>query len=304
MAVENNTGGYGLKVGFIILNYNSSKLTMKLASKVSSMKLIDEVLVVDNMSTDDSFKKLKNISSKKIQVVSSKRNGGYSYGNNFGASICYKDAVDIIFISNPDVDINEVSINEMLLQFEETDYSILTAVEYDIHGNMSSPPIWKMNSYLDDIADCFFLGRSVQRNKKGESVNTSIGVQPLNMIKGSFFGVRLKDFIEVGGFDEDFFLFCEERVITEKFRQNNKKIGLVTNAVYYHNHSASINKAYKQKMSQMKLLYDSRILYYSKYTDLGCLRTSLLKFCMKISLVEFRIWDKLHDFRRNINGIL
>lgn len=37
-----------------------------------------------------------------------------------------------------------------------------------------------------------------------------------------FFAFRLKDFLEVGGFDEDIFLYCEERTLGKRFGNAGK----------------------------------------------------------------------------------
>ena len=42
-----------MKTGFIILNYNSYKLTQQLAKIVKNFDEVDLVLIVDNKSSDD-----------------------------------------------------------------------------------------------------------------------------------------------------------------------------------------------------------------------------------------------------------
>ncbi|MTV75018.1 hypothetical protein GM540_13810, partial [Streptococcus pneumoniae] len=80
----------------------------------------------------------------------------------------------------------------------------------------------------------------------------------VDLVKGSFFAVRLSDFHDVGYFDESVFLFCEERILAKKLQKANKKIGILPEAKYYHNHSTSINEKYKKKKEQIVLLYNAR----------------------------------------------
>ena len=55
-----------MKCGFIVLNYKSAELTRKLCEKILLFKNVDLIIVIDNMSPDNSFEELKGIESKKI----------------------------------------------------------------------------------------------------------------------------------------------------------------------------------------------------------------------------------------------
>jgi len=113
-----------VKTGFVILNYNSWQMTSALAQKAASYKNIDAVVVVDNGSTDDSYKSLQRMEHPKIYVVQSGKNGGYSYGNNYGAKVCEKMGMEILFFSNPDVRVEEIQIQKILenIKLDEKHY--------------------------------------------------------------------------------------------------------------------------------------------------------------------------------------
>ena len=57
-----------MKVGVVILNYNSWEMSANLAKKMASFSVIDEVVIVDNSSTDDSFERLQTLKYSKIEV--------------------------------------------------------------------------------------------------------------------------------------------------------------------------------------------------------------------------------------------
>lgn len=285
---------------FIILNYNSRKLTEILAKKIANMNSITNVIVVDNCSTDDSFEQLKKIKNSKIDVIKSEKNGGYSYGNNFGIKYAKKYSPEIIFICNPDVDVEEKELIKILEEFEKNNqYAILSGIEYDINNNISKPEIWNQMSYKDDLLDCYFLYRKlILKNKKTYNyVDYSKEIQDVDVIKGSFFAIRYEDLIEINGFDESVFLFCEERIISKKIKDKDKKIGIVTNMRYNHNHSVSINEKYKNKADQMKLLYKSRLYFNKNYNKINNFKYILLYISMKLSIIEFKIYDLIRNKR-------
>ncbi len=278
-------------VSFLILNYNSAELTSIYAKTVAEYKLVDHVIVVDNCSTDNSYDILSKLDTTNIHVVQSERNGGYSYGNNWGARYSERFNTDLLFISNADVYVSEENINRIISAFEYSDYAVLSGIEYDINNVITKPPIWRMNTYVDDFADCFYLGRMINRKKQTIDVNYSLKIQNVDIVKGSFLAVRLRDFIDVGGFDEGVFLFCEERILAKKMKDAGKKVGVVPSAKYLHNHSVSINKSYKKRRLQMKLLYKSRLYYNERYEGVNKIKLLILKLAMEWSLFEFFIAD-------------
>ena len=151
-----------MKVGIIILNYNTGEMTRTLAKCVSEYKKVDDVVIVDNASTDDSITRLSEAVGGKIHLIQSGRNGGYSFGNNVGARFCKELGTDICMISNSDVIIEEEDINRIINVFCESDYSMLSGVQCDIRGVPCSP-LSKINGYWDDFLDCFFLWRKLSK---------------------------------------------------------------------------------------------------------------------------------------------
>ena len=51
---------------FIILNYNDSATTISYIKNIKKFKSVDNIIVIDNCSTDNSLNDLYNIKSKKI----------------------------------------------------------------------------------------------------------------------------------------------------------------------------------------------------------------------------------------------
>ena len=47
------------KLVFVIVNYNDYKTTKRLIDNIKDYKVIDDIYVVDNHSSDDSYDKLK-----------------------------------------------------------------------------------------------------------------------------------------------------------------------------------------------------------------------------------------------------
>ena len=86
-------------VSIIILNYNAGKLLLDCVDSVFSSNYKNfEVIVVDNVSTDNSHKKCKEM-FRKIVLIENKMNLGYCKGNNIGIENANGE---YIIILNPD----------------------------------------------------------------------------------------------------------------------------------------------------------------------------------------------------------
>lgn len=282
-----------MKTGFVILNFNCWKITGRLAEKAASFEEIDAVVVVDNASTDDSYKQLKKLGGNKIKVLQSRKNGGYSYGNNLGAKMCRTLGMELMFIANPDVEIEEADVKKIKGQFAVSDYSILSGVECDAHGNVVWPVSCRRMGYWDDFFDCFYLGRRLWVKKRGDALDRGEGVWQAEMVKGSFFAVRLEDFFQAGGLDEGVFLYCEERILSRRMEKLGRKIGIVANARYLHTHSGSIRRGDSRTAPQIEMLYASRLYYHKTYHRIHAAQYALLAAAMKFSVLEYRLRDFL-----------
>lgn len=281
-----------MKIGFIILNYNSTKLTKNLAQTVGQFKEIDYVIVVDNCSTDGSYKDLMGIANTKTVVIKTDYNGGYSYGNNYGIRVAEKLGIDYAFISNPDVMVEEKTIDAISACFKNTTFSLLTCLQYEIDGKLGIPPILTPNTYLDDLLDCLYTTRKIIK-KYRKKIDITKNIQEIHMFRGSFFAVSVKDFLEVNGFDENVFLYCEERILSKKLESANKKMCIITNCKYDHMHSKSIDGSYINRYDKIKLLYKSRMYFNINYNKIGIFKRRLLSIFMLLSLAEYRVADFL-----------
>ena len=57
-----------MKNGFVVINYNDYETTEKIIKNISDYKTIDEIVIVDNCSTDNSYDELLKLKSKTITI--------------------------------------------------------------------------------------------------------------------------------------------------------------------------------------------------------------------------------------------
>ena len=107
-------------IGMVIVNYNDYKTTKRLLDNVKDYKILKEIVVVDNKSTDNSLEELRKLKSKKITTIDSGNNKGYSYALNVGCKYLIDKYKSLnIVISNSDIVIeSELDIKD----FEKNKY--------------------------------------------------------------------------------------------------------------------------------------------------------------------------------------
>lgn len=267
------------KIGIVILNYKDYKRTKILCESIESYFSIDNIVIVDNLSPDNSFELLKKLENRKIDIVQTDKNGGYSYGNNYGAFyLINKYNIDILFIANPDVEFKE----EFIIKCSDI---IINDLFQATSGLMlypdGTPSKWngKINNLYEDLIDCTVLLKLFYKDYTYNYTYTKNNLIYVDFLPGSLFAINAKVFKKIGGFDDSVFLYYEESILSIKLRSAGYNLVLRNDINFKHLHSASINKSIN-KINQLKQLYKSRIYLYQKYIKTNSFNIYLLKLFM------------------------
>lgn len=289
-------------LGIVILNYNDSENASNLANHVKKYSNVGKVFIIDNCSTDGSIKTLKNRFDKdsKVQVLQTERNGGYAYGNNYGIKALKASGEDIALVCNTDVEFTE-KFADACIDALKHGYSMVSGLMKNSDGSKMFTLNYKISEYKDDLKNCFFIGRKIGERKKKKELNLKTDkkiIRDVELLPGSLFVVNIDDFFDVGGLDENTFLYCEERILGRRMERSGKKIGLLMYVDYLHIGSSSISKSYNDIYKRVKLLYQSRMYYQKTYNEIGIVKFIILKAAMSVSLLEYKIRDFLKKIKR------
>ena len=103
-------------VSIIILNYNAGDLLLNCVESIFKTNYNNfEVIVVDNVSTDNSHKKCKE-KFEKIRLIENSKNLGFCEGNNVGIN---ESNGEFIVMINPDTTVEPDWIDELFAAYEE-----------------------------------------------------------------------------------------------------------------------------------------------------------------------------------------
>lgn len=278
-----------LKTIYMIINYNDSDTTIKLLDNIKDYNILDEVLIIDNASTDNSFNVLSKLVNNKINIIKSDKNKGYSSGINYGLNYIkekYKDAN--VFISNADIIIKkENDLIKLIDDINNNDYYVIAPVINE-HGYINHG--WKRPKPNQEIFFNIpyfhkFFEKKLQYNKKHYETKYS----NVDVISGCFFLTRISHMNEINNFDENVFLYYEENIMASKLQKINKKTVIDNEVVIYHDHSISVNKSVSS-LKKYKILKNSQYYYCKNYCKSNSIQLFLIKLTSKIAYYILKMY--------------
>lgn len=273
-------------VGIVILNYNSVELVKSLCMNLEKVKKISKIVVVDNSSTDNSVAELKKILNSKVDLVFSETNNGYSSGNNKGIKYLIEKYEDIqnICILNPDVEILDEEIFEKLNEELERneDLGIISPFMLMNGKKKINLTYWKAPQGIDNIF--LSLGLSNRFYKKI--------TWKKEVIPGSFLFFNKKLIKEINFLDENVFLYQEENILYQKLKNINKRMKIIENTYYNHNHEHK-DRSLNNELFHNKILFNSMIYYEQKYNSkYSFITIKILKILTKLRQIELKLKAK------------
>ncbi len=277
----------GKAIGFAILNYNDYNTTKCLLEHIMEFDVIDKIVVADNHSNDGSYEKLLQYAADKILIFQTERNGGYSYGNNAAASVLIDNGCDIIFFANPDVVFDEEYVYIIAKDLYNGPMKAAAGLMRGADGCWQKTVI-ENNSYIDDLFDCFFILKKF--NRKIKKLKPDSGIVETGQLSGSLFAIDAKAFQSIQGFDENVFLYCEERMIGERLKKKKYRMAVDTSVSFYHYHSKTISQS-MNSLKQIEKMFESRLYFYENYKSVSKMKLHILSLAMKLGIgIRKMIW--------------
>lgn len=198
-----------MKLSVIIVNYNVTQLLRNcLLSLQKYIKDVDyEVIVIDNASTDTSWKDLIP-GFPNIHFISSNINGGFSKANNKAIKTAKGEYVLLL---NPDTELEGFYIKE-LLDFSDSKvkFGCLGVRMHDAEGNF----LPESKRSVPDMFNSFEkLFTNLKKNNSKSYYRNDIGedaIAEVEVITGAFLLIKRAVYEEIGGLDESYFMYGED----------------------------------------------------------------------------------------------
>jgi N-acetylglucosaminyl-diphospho-decaprenol L-rhamnosyltransferase len=197
----------------VVLNYNSFEDTRDCVATLLALGLVprEQIVVVDNCSPDGSGRRLQE-ALPDMRVVLSPRNGGFGAGLNVG--FAHAPECEYYLVLNPDTSFVENNLQLALREFERDPR--LGVLGFNLLNEDGSPqyPARRFYSFLTIALRRTPLVRwTVFDQMHAEHLMVHAwrgGAFEADWVMGAAFLARREAMRQVGGMDEDYFLYMED----------------------------------------------------------------------------------------------
>ena len=234
----------------------------KIISCLDSINREIQILIIEN-SDNNKFKQSVESKYSNVKCILAGENLGYAKGNNLGLS---KVKTKYALILNPDAVLESKAIDCFL-------------------------------SSAKRISNFAIISPSVQEEKdlliKDKE---SSSLKEIENVKGFAMFLNMKNFLETGFFDDNFFIYFEEIDLCRRLRKNNQKIYLDPAVRVFHlggsSHDDSVN--YEMELSRNWHWMWSSFYYHKKYNSFFF---ALIKMSPKLisSLIKIFIYTLIFN---------
>ena len=203
-----------MKVAAIIVTYNGKDYIRKCLSSLYENSIVSSIIIVDNLSTDNTVDILKNHFPNVIVIIS-ESNIGFGKANNKGIVRALQDGADYVFLINQDAYVEREGISNLVEIFEKNkQYGIIAPVQ--LNGTGDNIDI-KFYDYLFNQNK--EIGYRLYNQEKS-------GVYPVAFVNAAAWLISRECIEKVGGFDPIFFHTGEDDDYAQRVKYWQYKIGI------------------------------------------------------------------------------
>ncbi len=277
-----------MQLSVIILNYNVRYFLELCVQSVQSAteNIYAEIIVVDNNSSDDSCNMIKS-RFPNVKLIRNNQNVGFPKGNNIGVA---QAKGEYICILNPDTVVAEDTF-EKVLNFakKQNNLGIVGVKLIDGTGNFlpeskrGIPTPWVAFTKICSLYKIFpksrffnqYYAQHLSENETGE----------VEILVGAFMFLKNELYNEVGGFDENCFMYSDDIDLSYMVLQKGK-----TN-YYYHDTTVIHYKGEStiKDGTYMKRFQEAMTFFYKKHFQVSV----FFNVFMRIGIVFFSVIKRI-----------
>ena len=218
-------------VRIVIVAFNSGDVLQACIDRLDNIEDPDyEVVIVDNASSDDSFKNLV-LPNKRFKIITSKINIGFAAGSNLGAQ---GTKTEWIFTLNPDAFVSVNWLKECKLAIDKfPNYSMISPLLISDRDH----------NIIDGCGDVLSIsGHSWRGGYQQAFTNAPQAYCQVFSPSGACAGYKSRVFLKAGGFDESFFCYKEDVELGLRLNREGETCIYVPRAVVHHVGSSTLGE--------------------------------------------------------------
>jgi len=251
----------------IIVNYKVPHEILKLIDSIKSADSCEltDIIIVDNNSSDGSEKIICE-KHRDIKWVALEKNIGFGKACNIGAKD--SDTEFLLFI-NPDTKIsaNTLTVSRAFMKKKPSVGIMGPKVIYD-NGEFAKECRRNIPTPKNSLLYMLKLDKLFRKRNNFSSYKL-IEADPdksmsVDAISGSYMFVRSELFKNIGGFDEDFFMYGEDIDICVRCKKHNFDVWYYPKTTIIHSKGKS---SAKNSLRATYAFYDSMRIFYEKHKE-------------------------------------
>lgn len=275
-------------VSVILVNYNGAAVVLNCLRSLQqfSRSVATEIILVDNASEDGSPDQIAQ-EFPQIELIRLAQNVGFGAGNNLGAR---QARGEFLFLLNTDT-----------LLIEEVLPELIRLMQAHPEAGIIGPRLLNADRTLQlsiareiGIKGEFQTLRQLQKSKHAHQQEAVFAqyqsLQAVDIVVGAAFLIRKSLFQQLGGFDQNFFMYFEESDLCQRARDAGWQVLYTPTVSLIHLGGYSVG----QRSQQMALEYRrSQLYYYQKHRPLVEQLTLRIYLWIKFSLLWVKAGDRL-----------
>lgn len=223
-------------VSVVIVSYKTPDLVVACLRSIdeNTRGCTAEVVLVDNASGDGTVERVRE-AFPKAKVIANADNKGFAAANNQGIALA---TGRYVLLLNPDTELRGDTLTETL-RFAEAnpDAGVIGCRCFNVDGTQQST-LFRDKRLLDFVVNTVLPNRLMRRTRMfGRSRYHGIdldSVQDVEVVAGCYMFVPRQALEQVGGMDEDFFMYGEESEWCWRFRRRGWKVRYFPGASILH----------------------------------------------------------------------
>ena len=265
-------------LSIILVNYNGIDFLDNCLNSIKEfVSFADyEIIIVDNFSTDNSIQKIKDILPS-ATLICSQDNLGFGKANNLavkhshGQHLLFLNTDTILTENSPQILSNylqqhqDIGAVSPLITFRDGSYQLSC-------GKLPNLAI----EFIDKIR--YGLDQKWHHIFENLYSKQHFSIQEMGWLTGACLMMRRDIFEQIGGFDESFFMYFEDKDICKRVHEAGWKVVYYPQTSLIHLLGGSSQDVKKSVNTYYR---DSQLYYYQKH--LGTFQTAILKLYLRLS---------------------
>jgi N-acetylglucosaminyl-diphospho-decaprenol L-rhamnosyltransferase len=248
-------------ISIIVITYNSEEIIKRFLTQ-PILKKINDIIVIDNASSDNT-KKIVKLNMPSAKLISLKKNIGYGSAVNKGINSIKNK---YLLVTNPDILFSSSFI-----------YDLKIAIKNNFSWGLLAPSILDKNTFSKPPTSQFHLNKKIYSPLKDKKVT---------FISGACFLINPTIFLDKKIFDENIFMFFEDNDLSERVSHMNLDLFVLRNCFVFHEGENSSGNGYNI-LKLKNIHYGWSECYFNKkynpgYKALSLNILSILKYLKRV----------------------